>query len=994
MQRILLGLALLTLAFFPALSQDLKVQVSGIVKNENGDLLEGVNVKARNSQTSFNTVTNQAGVFSFTNLPAGTYTFSISYVGYTDQQVEQTITAGSQSTIPVTLISSKSSMGEEVVVVGYGRTNRRDVTGSVKSVKSGEFNKGIINSPEQLLQGKVSGVNVTSASGEPGAIQGISIRGPGGLRTGSTPLFVVDGMALDNSGTGGATNPLAFLNPQDIESFDVLKDASATAIYGSRGANGVIMITTKKGKAGVGSLSYNVTAGISQIANALPVFKADEYKKQVVALGGTLEDFKGSTDWQKEITRKAFMQNHNVALSGGANKFNYYASFGMQLQEGILKGNEIKRYTGRINLTQKLLDDHLLIEVNLSANNTVNLRPDIGGLIGSALSTNPTIPAYDANGNPTQFQNGINPLTLLRLEKDLTTINRVLGNISGSYTILKGLSYKLNFGVDNSNGVRDLQSLANAVPSRLGRLVTFNNYNRNYLIENYLTYTGAIREHRFTALAGYSYQKFFIQDRGTSINNFPIGGIEPIYNPGIGQLLTLANNAPTGSAQINELQSFFGRLNYQFRDRYLFTASLRADGSTKFGENNQYGLFPSFSAGWIATKEDFLQSNILTNFKLRAGWGQTGNQEIPSKLTQELYTSVVSGTASYPLYATGPYPAGTTFSRLANPDLQWEVATQSDLGIDFELFRGKIFGTADYFRKVTNKILLRVIPSDPVQPASSVYNNVPNMTVTNQGFELELGYRNTTNTGVAYSFGGNLTLINNEVRNSQYSVIPSGSASGSGLTSATINGYVNNEPLGTFFLLDFTGFDQNGMSTYRDVNSDGIINDKDRLALGSALPTTTYNFFGNVAWKGVDLAVNFNGVSGNKIYDNTANSGFYKLLLSKGVNTTPEAIASPQEAINNNARVSSRFLKDGRYLRLNNATVGYTFNTRQLGLSKWIQAMRVSLTGQNLFVITPYDGYDPEVNTDRTIDSITSYGIDYLSYPKARSFLLSFNITF
>ncbi|RYY54059.1 MAG: SusC/RagA family TonB-linked outer membrane protein [Chitinophagaceae bacterium] len=995
MRRLFSTLVLLFVAVMPLLAQDAAQVTTGTVKGAGNEPLDGANVRAKSNSSSsvYNAVTDTKGIFRLSLVP-GEYVFTFSYVGLADTSINFTVATGRPLSIEAVLATPKTATGEEVVVVGYGRTAKKDLTGAVKSLKAADFNKGIINSPEEMLQGKISGVNVTSASGEPGAIQGITIRGPGGVRSGSTPLYVVDGLALDNSSIGGAINPLSFLNPQDIETFDVLKDASATAIYGARGANGVVLVTTKKGKAGFSSMNYSITGGISRIANALPVFSADEYKRQVTALGGTLEDFGGATDWQDQVFRTATTQNHNLSLSGGTNRFTYYASIGMQKQEGILKGNELKRYTGRLNITQKLLDDRLLVELNLSANNTVNLRPDIGGLIGGALSTNPTIPAYGADGRPYQFQNGINPLTVLELEKDLTTINRVIGNVSGSLTILKGLVYKLNFGVDNSTGVRDLQSLANAVPTRLGRLATFNNYNRNYLVENFLTYTGAKGEHRYTVLAGHSYQNFFIQDRGTSINNFPVGSIEPIYNPGIGQLLTLADNRPTGSATENQLQSFFGRVNYQFKDRYLLTGTFRADGSTKFGENNKYGYFPAFSAGWIVSNEDFFPRGVVNLLKLRGGWGETGNQEIPSKKTQPLFTSNTAGTATYPLYPAGAYPAGTIFTRLANPNLQWEVSKQTDLGLDFELFRGKLTGTVDYFNKVSSKILLSVIPADPIQPAPETYANIPDMEISNKGFEFDLLYRNSTTSGFSYSVGGNMTFIKNRVRNSPYTVIQSGSASGSGLTSATINGYVNNQPIGTFFLREFTGFDQDGLSVYRDVNGDGISNDLDRLPLGSALPTRLYSLFGNVAYKGFDLAANFNGVSGNKIYDNTANSGFYKNLIAKGVNTTPEAVESPEEAITNSAPVSSRFLKDGQYFRLNNLTLGYSFDTKSLGFSKWVKAMRLSLTGQNLFVVTPYNGYDPEVNANRNINDFTSYGIDYLSYPKARSFLLSFNVTF
>ncbi|WP_028667653.1 SusC/RagA family TonB-linked outer membrane protein [Runella zeae] len=911
------------------------------------------------------------------------------FIGYEKQE----ITVGGRTTIDVSIKSSASDLAQ-VVVIGYGSATKKDMTGSVKSIKSTDFNKGIINSPEQLLQGKVAGVNVTSASGEPGGAQGITIRGPGGVRTGSTPLFVLDGLALDNSSTGGATNPLNFLNPQDIESIDVLKDASATAIYGSRGANGVVLITTKKGKAGFSNLNFSSNVGVSTLARALDIFSADEYRQQVPKVGGVLEDLKGNTDWQKEVTRTAYTQNHNLSFGGGADKLSYYASLGLQNQEGILKNNQLNRYTGRINVTQKLLDDRLTVDVNLNATYTINERPPIGSMLGGAISANPTYPAYDANGNPFQYASGVNPLIPLRLEKDITKINRVIGSISPSFKIIDGLVYKLNFGIDNSNSVRDLQSLPNAVPLQDGRLETIYTYNNNKLIENYLTYTLNKTDHSLSALVGHSYQKIFIQGRNNSINKFPISSIEPIYNPGLGQELTLANNKPGGYALINELQSFFSRVNYQYKDRYLMTATVRADGSSKFGANNKYGVFPSFSLGWRISEESFMKSSPFSELKLRAGWGKTGNQEIPSKITQALFTSQVSGTTSYPLYPTGSYPPGTSYSRLANPDIQWEVSTQTDLGLDFGLFNGALSGTVDFFNKVSNNILLEVIPADPVQPAGTFWTNVKDMTITNRGVELDLNYRYTSLNGLRFDVGGNITFIHNRVKNSPYSVIPSGSASGSGLTSATINGYLNDQPIGTFYLKEFTGFDDKGISTYLDADGDGIVTDKDRVAAGSALPTKQFNINGSVAYKGFDLVANFNGVSGNKIYDNTANSNFYKLRLSKGINTTPEAIAYPNESVNNAAPVSTRYLKDGAFFRLNNLALGYNFNTKALGINKWVQGIRLSVTGQNLFVITKYDGYDPEVNTDRTINGISSYGIDYLSYPKAKSFIFGLNVTF
>ena len=905
------------------------------------------------------------------------------FLGYDSQE----IVVGGRSTIDVSLQSNASSL-EQVVVVGYGTQKKTDVTGSVKSVSSEAFNKGIINSPEQLLQGKVAGVNVTSATGEPGGSQGITIRGPGSIRVGSGPLYVIDGLPLD----GGIGN---FLNPSDIEKMDVLKDASATAIYGTRGANGVILITTKKGKAGFSTMNFSTDYAISSLARPLPVLSAADFRTQVGKNGGILEDFGSNTDWQNQITRSAITQNHNLSLGGGAKNLTYYASFGAQMQQGILKNNQLDRLSGRMNVTQKFWEDRLIIDANISFSNVVNLRPPIESLLGTAISNNPTLPVYEANGTtPAKFLNASNPLITLNLNKDINTANRFIANISPSVKLAKGLIYKLNYGYDNQTAVRDIQSLANLVPQQNGRLDTYNNSNQNSLVENYLTFNLEEGDHVFSALLGHSFQKIQYQGRTWSINKFPIVPTEPIYNPGIGQELTLATNRPSGSATINELQSFFSRLNYQFQDKYLVTATVRADGSSKFGSNNKYGYFPSFSLGWRLSEEPFLKNTSISNLKLRGGWGQTGNQEIPSKITQPLFTASVSGTTSYPLDNGSSYSPGITYSRLANPDIQWEVSTQSNVGLDFAFLNGALSGSVDVFNKVSSNILLEIIPSDPVQPASSVWANVANMQINNSGVELDLDYKLTTAGGWKYNVGGNLTLIKNEVVNSPYTVIQSGGASGSGLTSATINGYVNGQPIGTFFLKDFTGIDAKGVSTYRDTDGDGIVSDKDRISAGSALPSTQYNFFGNVAYKGFDLSLQFNGVSGNMIYDNTANNAFYKLKISKNNNVIPAAYALANESTSNAAPVSTRYLKDGAFVRLNNTTLGYSFDTQKMGINKWISTARLSVTGQNLWIATAYDGYDPEVNKNASDAGISSYGIDYLSYPKAKTIIFGLNLTF
>jgi iron complex outermembrane receptor protein len=968
------------------------ITISGRVTDATtNEALAGCSVVLKGSTRG--TTTDANGEYRLTVPNNGSPVLVFGFIGFVTQEVP----VGNRTVINVGLKASASELNQ-VVVIGYGTTTKKDATGALTTVKSTDFNRGIINSPEQLLQGKVAGVNVTSASGEPGGRQTITVRGPGGVRTGSTPLFVLDGIPLDNSSTSGSTssqNPLNFLNPQDIESIDVLKDASATAIYGARGANGVILITTKKGKAGASNLTVSANVGISNVSRPLPVFSADEFRRQVVAVGGTLDDQKSSTDWQRLISRTAVTQDYNIGLSGGTEKLTYYGSLSVQNQEGILKNSLFRRYTGRFNASQKFLEDRLTVDVNLTASQTTNSRPPIESIVGAALSANPTYPAYDSTGAPIKYQAFTNPLVTLNLQKDLTTTSRIVANISPSYKFTKDLVYKMNLGVDNSSSTRDIQSLANLVPQQDGRLESIYANNQNVLLENYFTYTRGWGNHNLTALLGHSYQKFQIRERGWSINKFPISPVEPINNPGQGQDLSLANNRPYGSAIDNELQSFFSRVNYQFRDRYLFTATVRADGSSKFGSNNKYGVFPSFSAGWRLSEEPFLRSGPFSDLKLRAGWGQTGNQEIPSKITQALFTSTVSATTSYPLDASTNYPAGTTYTRLANPDIQWEVSTQTDLGLDFGLLNGALTGTVDYFRKVSGKILLEVIPADPIQPASTYWTNVPAMTITNQGVELGLNYRYASKQGFRLDLGGNVTFIKNVVNNSPYSVITSGSATGSGLTSATINGYVNGQPIGTFYLREYIGIDEKGVSKYSDIDGDGNGGtDKDRIAAGSALPTKQFNFNATAAYKGFDLTANFNGVSGNKIYDNTANALFYKARLVKNLNTTPEGIGEPTESINNSAPVSTRFLKDGSFFRLNNLTLGYNLNPRLIGLNRWISNVRFSVTGQNLFVITKYNGYDPEVNTDRTVNGVSSYGIDYLSYPKARSVVFGLNVTF
>ena len=884
---------------------------------------------------------------------------------------------------------------------------KSDVTGSIASVKSEDFNKGVVNNPGELLQGKIAGVNVTSVSGEPGATQNVIIRGVGSLRSGSAPLFVIDGFVISNNSIGVDTNPLNFINPQDIESIDVLKDASATAIYGARAANGVVMITTKKGRAERTEMNLSVSTAMSSIAKKIDVFSADEFRQQVVAAGGILDDQGGNTDWQDELTRTGITKNINLSMSGGiSGKSSYYASASVSDQEGIFYNSDLKRYSGRLNLNQKALEGKLNIDFNMTASRVSNNRPNIGSTVIDMLQLNPTSPVYDANGNLAPILNAtglsINPLFRNEIYSDEAYTNRILANISPSLEIIKGLTYKINLGVDHSLTSRDRQSESYSLGEGniMGTLNSIITSNSNFLVENTLTYNFNKGDHNMTLLAGHSYQEIKFERKNIDFRGgFSLSSIEPKYQDQVSTkvtVTTLGNEAYT-----DELQSFFGRLNYSYANRYLLVATLRADGSSRFGANNKYSYFPSIGLGWNIYNEDFMaNNNLFSNLKLRASWGKTGNQNgIESKASLASYRDSRSDNDTYPLngdeVTLDDYPHGTVPVRTANPALKWEVMTQTNIGLDFGLFNGSLTGTLDYFNKVTGDVVLFATTPDPINPTPKYWTNLPVMEIKNKGLELALDYRGNLSEDFTFNVGGNISKIDNEVEGSIYSVITSGSASGAGQTGATINGYINGQAIGAFYIKDFIGIGDDGLNQFRDVVADGESLDNDRIVPGSALPDLLYAFYLNLNYKNFDLGLNFNGVSGNKIFNHTAMSLFNKGQLVNNLNTTSFAIEYPNESPTNSNEVSTRYLENGSFLRLNNATLGYNLDPTNIGLGDWVNSIRFNLTGQNLFVITDYSGYDPEVNTSNAaIDDIQTFGIDRFRYPSSRTFLFGLNVSF
>ncbi|MEM7297190.1 MAG: TonB-dependent receptor, partial [Bacteroidota bacterium] len=827
-------------------------------------------------------------------------------------------------------------------------------TGAIASLESDQFNAGVFASPEQLLQAKVPGVRITSSSGEPGSAVNVTIRGAGSLRSGNSPLYVVDGVALSNGAVtpgsanivgsnagnvAASKNPLNFLNPEDIESIDVLKDASATAIYGSRGSNGVILITTKKGAASRGSLSYNGYIGTSSLAKKIDMVGLDS-----------------GTDWQEEISRTALVHNHNLSYAGGTDRAFFRASLGHLDQEGIINKSELKRYTGRLNASIFGIQDRLRIDLNLIASHVIDRgipRSDVsdtdGELITNTLAGDPGRPVFDGSGN---YSSGpTNPVGYLDAWNDITKTDRILANTSLSFEFFQGFKYQLNLGLDRSNAIREQELAPNSLEG-----ININNGSYgfssidalNVLVENFLTYDMASGKSQLNFLLGHAYQEFDVNGFNIATSNYLVPSISGLDDPGNAiSIVGVGGNAtnPDGVREVNRLESGFARVNYSFNNTYLLTASIRADGSSKFGANNRWGYFPAVSAAWRIS--EVMSSNTFDDLKLRVGWGQTGNQEIPNKATQETFQVTQNGIARV---------------REENPDLKWEVSTQFNVGVDFSLNDRKLYGNLDYFNKVNTDPLLLVDSEPPA--VSQKWINLPGE-IRNQGVELYLGSQLVNNSSFSWNIDLNTTFTSNVV------VFPDGREIFTGVLSGrSINGTLtqiirDDEALGTFFLPNDNG---DGTST------------AEREIQGSGIPNFVYGFSSYMTFSGLDFSFNLSGVSGNQIYNATDN-----FLNNFGGNVSQRianASSIPPGA-------SSFFLESGSFLRLNNMSIGYTIPS---GTVEWLNRARIYITGQNLLVFTEYTGYDPEVNTPVGVGGNLSYGIDFAAYPRARTFLVGINL--
>lgn len=979
------------LAMAPADAQTPSGTITGrVVDDATSQPIGGASVVVEG--TNLGTITRADGGFLLTDVPAGAQQVRVTMIGYAAQVQEVALAAGATANVQFALQSEAIALGD-IIVTGYGTQSRRDATGSVVAITDRDFNEGVISSPEQMLQGRMAGVQVTTASGEPGAGANIRIRGTSSVRAGNQPLFVIDGVPL----TGGAAtpggpdfgagsqsprNPLAFLNPEDIENISVLKDASAAAIYGSRGSNGVVLITTKRGSSAGPSMTLSSSASISNVSKTLDLLSAADYVSSAQAAGAdpAVIDFGAATDWQDQVFRTAVSQDHYISYADRSGTGSYRISLGYADQQGIIRNSELERLTARINADQSLLDGRLDLDLSLTSSRLSDTYAAVGNtagfqgdLLGAALQANPTRPVFNSDGTYYQTADFRNPVAMLALVDDNAETSRTLASAGGSFELTDWLTYGLNLGYENTESVRrtgiDPTLGASAgfsdIGTTNGRAEINNLYRNSWLIEHTLNMPQQpLAGGGLDALAGFSYQRF--EDRGNWLRAeyFTTEEIPLVDNvDGVNNEDNRAFSAAS-NRNVDELQSFFGRVNYNYGDRYLLTGNFRVDGSTKFGRNNRYGYFPSLAFAWRLSNEDFFGglSETFSDLKLRAGYGITGNQEFESGVSLALFRTNLDGSLTQ---VNNP-----------NPDIQWEETAQWGVGADFELYDGRVGGSLDYFNKTTRNLIFR---TDYAQPAAVDFQWVNlDGEVVNSGVEIALHAFPLTSDRFTWRVEYNMSFLDNVVEELG-TFVNTGQIHGQGLSGAYAQRIAEGQPLYSFYMREFVGFDEDGLGIYA--------NNEQLDFVGSPIPDMTLGLSNSLTLGNFDFSAFLEGAFGHKVYNNTANAIFLKGNLRNGRNVTQEMAASP-ESPNNFGEASTRFLEDGDYLRLSNANLGYNVDLSRLMPA--LRNVRLGVTGQNLFVITDYSGYDPEVNTDKSIDGVPSLGIDYTAYPRPRTF--TFNV--
>ncbi|WP_297706433.1 SusC/RagA family TonB-linked outer membrane protein [uncultured Eudoraea sp.] len=995
-------------------------EISGTVSDENGPL-PGASVVVKG--TTNGTQTDFDGNYTLNNVESDA-TLVVSYIGYSTQEVA----LNGRTSVNVVLAEDAQAL-DEVVIIGYGTTTVKDATGAVSAINSEDFNGGIIASPEQLIQGKTAGVQIAQASGEPGAGVQIRIRGANSIRSNNNPLFVVDGIPLSaesttpgggdvQNGENASRNPLNFINPADIESISILKDASATAIYGSRGANGVVIVTTKTGKSGQGGVwEFDQTLSIATPRENYDLFDGPTFLAQQAALRSQAIaddlDFGNNTDWQKVVLRTAASPVSNLSYSNNYGSGNVRATFGYGKQFGVIEKSSQERITGRVNLNQRFLDDRLKLSMQASLSRVNDEAPPVSGasgasgnLLGAAYAANPTWPDDPAFFNP---GNQLNPANYLANFQQTTNTDRFLINLSASYDIIKNddntLTAKVTGGWDRS----DAAAFATFAPAINNLDRVSGNGQSSYntleasskLLEATLNWKKNWTNSSLDAIIGFTYQDFrrqginsqgwgssspFLDQMGRDLKETIRGAAGSIsgsfqhfgYDPnGLSTDITKRYVSAWGDTFDNtdELQSYFARVNFTLHNKYLFTATFRADGSSKFSPDNQYGYFPSGAFAWKMNEEDFIGDNTFSTLKLRLSAGITGNQDGLG------YAQFVKrsrfGEPDIDPDGSINRPGLETVA-VQNPDLKWEETLDYNFGFDFGFMLDRLSGSLDFYRKETTDLLFKQAAAAPAFDPF-VFKNLTDGKLVNQGVEFALGYDFIQNDKITFSGAFNISYNDNKVEGLNGTTADLSPIRGPGLSNAFAQRLGEGISIFSYY-----------MATYaEDASGNPDFNPDIKGFVGQdAVPDVTSGLTLNLKADRWDANLFFAGQFGFSIYNNTSNAFLNRptFLTSRNVDPTGIDLLTQE--------VSTLYLEKGDFVRLQNATVGYTVPLSGEGTFK---NLRLSLTGQNLLLFTGYSGLDPEVNAntgDIGGSGIPSQGIDYTTFPRPLTVTLGINAKF
>lgn len=978
-----------------------KMITGSVVDKTTGEFLPGVTIAVEG--TARGTITDFDGNFTL-KVNQGDV-LNVSYIGY----ITQKITIESQTRLSVELSTDTKSL-EEILVIGYGSVKKEDATGSVEAVSSKDFNAGAISSPQDLLVGKASGVQISSTSGAPGAGSTIRIRGGSSMSASNDPLIVIDGVPMDTEGVSGMQNPLNSINPADIKTFTVLKDASSTAIYGSRASNGVILITTKTGKkAQELKVNYSGNVSVGTPSYKVDVMDAPTYRAFIKNLYGADSDAYANvnkypnqnTDWQDEIYRTSISTDHNVSLSGGLKNLPYRLSLGYTDQKGILKTSAMQRETVGLNLNPTFFDDQVKVAISAKYMHVENDFAN-DGAIGGAITYDPTKPVFDEtmskyggyttvvdkDGNPVTIAPS-NPVALLEQSTNSSKVDRGIINGKFDYTpkFFSDLTATLNLGLDvsHSKGTRttDVTAAWSSPndPKRAGEYAPYSQNKNNQTLDFYLTYSKTLEDHKVKVMGGYSYQEFYRDGKNIT------------YNAAQTDITT-----PEGlDENLNRLVSFFGRAEYSYKQKYLLNVTMRADGTSKFKEGNKWGYFPAFGLAWKVKQEDFLKDvEAISSLKVRVGWGLTGQQGVKEDAPYLGTYTGSNGTALYPWVKPDGSIEYISTSRPNGYDenIKWEETETYNVGIDFGFFDEKLSGSVEWYYRKTNDLLSAVPVSAGANFTNLLLTNVGNL--TNQGVEFNVNYNAITTEDLNWTVGANMTYNVNEITKLTATDDPSflGNATGgiSGGTGSTIQMNSVGYPTNSFFVYEQV-YDKDGRpleGVYVDQNQDGIINDFDKIHKGQGAPKWMVGLNTRLQYKNWDFAMSGRFQFGASIYNNNASTrGVKQDTYNSGGNFLSNRLPMAQTGFNKTQYWSSHYIENADFFKLDNVSLGYTFKD----FSKVISSIRVNATAQNLFIISNYTGVDPEITTVSPTGDV-SVGIDNNFYPRSRTYMLGVNIAF